>query len=109
MNCQEHIHKISCLCQGFKKKTDLQQRKLRILRFLFIRKQKTPVCDHFRPDGTWWMIGGYHALEEVASGCDETLGFVLGVRTLAGLHGQHNAHVFLCLKRVASVFKGSSS
>ena len=35
------------------------------------------------------MIGGHHLLEEEVSLRHETLGFVLSVRTLAGLSGQH--------------------
>ena len=46
-------------------------------------------------------------LEEVASCHRETLDFVLSVQTLAGLHGQHNADLFLCRKRAATVFKAS--
>ena len=54
------------------------------------------------------MIGGRHVLEEVASRRHETVSFVLSVRIVAGLQGQHNAHVFLCRRRAARIFKGFS-
>ena len=55
---------------------------------------------------TRWMIGGHHVLEEVARHRNETLGFGLSVQTLASLHGQHHADVFICQRRAFNVFKG---
>ena len=52
--------------------------------------------------------GGHHVLEEVTSVRHEPLSCVLSVRTLEGLHGQHNVHVFLCRRRTANNFKGFS-
>ena len=51
------------------------------------------------------MVGGHHVFEEVASRRPETLSFVLIVRALAGLHGQHNAPVFLRRRRAAKIFR----
>ena len=49
-----------------------------------------------------------HALEEVVTQCNKVLGFVLIVRTLAGLRRQTNANVFLCRRRAAETSKGFS-
>ena len=54
------------------------------------------------------MQGERCDLEEVVSRCLETPSLVLNVRTLAGLQGQHKAHVFLCRKRETKNFKNSS-
>ena len=49
-----------------------------------------------------------HALKEVVTQCNKVLGFILIVRTLAGLRRQTNAHVFLCRRRAAETSKGFS-
>ena len=45
------------------------------------------------------MTGGPRVLDEMPTRRDETHSFVLSVRTLAGLHGQHNARENLCQGR----------
>ena len=54
------------------------------------------------------MIGGLHALDEVVTQRNDMLGFVLIVRTLAGLRRQTIAHVSLCRRRVAETSIGFS-
>ena len=53
------------------------------------------------------MIASAIVVEEVTQ-CDEVLGFILTVRTLAGLCRQTNAHVFLRRRRAAETSKGFS-
>ena len=43
---------------------------------------------------TRWNMGGHHVLEHATSYRHETLSLDVSVRTLAGLHGQHNEAVF---------------